>query len=126
MLSSAESLAGQERKPLIWVIFSGERRRSAADAGAQKDPVMNEFEKNQGKDEQFGQQQGDKPAFGQFDKEQGQQEQQEFGQKGEQIDKTRQQEQEQGQGKEAFAEASDRQQGENQFKDEQGQSGDKF
>ena len=46
---------------------------------------MNEFEKNQNEDTETGQQ-GEKPAFGQLDKEQGQQGQQEFGQKGEQLE----------------------------------------
>ena len=46
---------------------------------------MNEFEKNQDKGTQT-EQQGDKPAFGQLDKEQGQQGQQEFSQKGEPIE----------------------------------------
>ena len=46
---------------------------------------MNEFEKNQDKGTQT-EQQGDKPAFGQLDKGEGQQGQQEFGQKGEPIE----------------------------------------
>lgn len=62
---------------------------------------MNEFEKNQDKGTQTGEQ-GDKPAFGQLDTEkgQGQQEQgqtgqQQYGQKGEQLNPGQQ---EQGQG----------------------------
>jgi hypothetical protein len=83
---------------------------------------MNEFEKNQGTDEQTGEQ-GEKPAFGQFDKEQGQQDSQEFGQKGEQFDKTQQQEQ----GQQDFAEAgAGKQQGDDQFRDEKDQGGEKF
>ena len=78
---------------------------------------MNEFEKNQGKGEQTGEQ-GEKPVFGQFDKEQGQQGQQgqqdsqELGQKGEQFDKTQQQEQ----GQQDLAEAgAGKEQGDDQF-----------
>jgi len=67
----------------------------------EKDVLMGEFNKDQGQGNQDDQQ-GGKPAFGQFDKtqgeqgEQGQQDQQELqdvGQKGEQLDEGRQQEQ---------------------------------
>jgi hypothetical protein len=53
---------------------------------------MNEFEKNQDKTQDIGEQ-GGKPAFDQFDKEKGQQEQQQFDQKGEPIDQGQQEQQ---------------------------------
>lgn len=62
---------------------------------------MNEFEKNQDKGTQTGEQ-GDKPAFGQLDtekgqgQEQGQTGEQQFGQKGEQLNPGKQQEQGEG------------------------------
>jgi len=65
---------------------------------------MDEFRKDQGQQDQTGQQ-GGKPAFGQFDKEQGQQGQQEFGQKGEEL------------------ETENEQQGDNQIRSEKGQGG---
>jgi len=68
---------------------------------------MDEFKKDQGQQDQTGQQ-GGKPAFGQFDKEQGQgqQGQQEFGQKGEEL------------------ETEGEQQGDNQIRSEKGQGGE--
>ena len=66
---------------------------------------MDEFKKDQGQQDQTGQQ-GGKPAFGQLDKEQGQQSQQEFGQKGEEL------------------ETEGEQQGDNQIRGEKGQGGD--
>ena len=65
---------------------------------------MDEFKKDQGGQDQTGQQ-GGKPAFGQLDKEQGQQEQQELGQKGEELE-------------------TEGQQGDNQIRGEKGQGGD--
>ena len=70
---------------------------------------MGEFNKDQGQQDQTGEQ-GGKPAFGQFDKEQGQQGQgqqgqQEFGQKGEELE-------------------TEGQQGDNQIRGEKGQGGD--
>ena len=67
---------------------------------------MDEFKKDQGQQDQTGQQ-GGKPAFGQFDKDeaQGQQGQQEFGQKGEEL------------------ETEGEQQGDNQIRSEKGQGG---
>ena len=76
---------------------------------------MAEFDKNQDKGDINRSEQGEKPAFGQFDKERGQQGQQEFGETtGEDLDEDQQQ---QGQAKQEFAGAG-RQQGDNQFKDE--------
>jgi len=78
---------------------------------------MNEFDKNQDQGKSTGQQ-SDKPAFGQLDKEQGQQGGQEFNQKGEEIDQTGQQEQ--GEGKQQQDELAETdQQGE--IKTDQGQ-----
>jgi hypothetical protein len=78
---------------------------------------MGEFDKNQDKGNQTGQQQGDKPAFGQLNDEkgQGQQEQQDIGQKGETLGQDRQQEQGSGKQEELTG-----QQGDNQFKTDQG------
>jgi len=87
---------------------------------------MNEFDKNQDKGSQTDQQ-GEKPAFGQFDKDQeqgqtGQQQelgQQELGQKGEATGQPAQQEQGEIR-KDEFADAG-QQQGDSQFKGEKGQ-----
>jgi len=67
---------------------------------------MDEFRKDQGQQDQTGEQ-GGKPAFGQFDKaeDRGQQSQQEFGQKGEEL------------------ETESEQQGDNQIRSEKGQGG---
>jgi hypothetical protein len=70
-----------------------------------KDVLMGEFNKDQGQQDQTGEQ-GGKPAFGQLDKEQGQQNQQEFGQKGEEL------------------ETEGEQQGDNQIRGEKGQGGE--
>jgi hypothetical protein len=69
---------------------------------------MGEFNKNRDQQDQRGEQDG-KPAFGQFDKEQGdgQQDQQEFGQKGDELETEGQQ-----------------QQGDNQIRREKGQGDD--
>ena len=66
--------------------------------------LMDEFKKDQGQQDQTGEQ-GGKPAFGQFDKGEGQQEQQELGQKGEEL------------------ETEGEQQGDNQIRSEKGQGG---